>query len=176
LKKLMEKLIVWVTGNHDDEMLERESYLGVPIVKTIIIDGVLYMHGHEFDATRSAGNSVGRYVTEAVGWIERNVYARADILMRQAEQWVRKLGKFGTPEAYREKALDFVEQFAIDEGFVSGICLGHTHVQDFASRKLGKDRRVVSYWNCGTWIQGQTGGVVMTKAEMVAENRDDAGG
>lgn len=150
IKILFEKAEYYVLGNHDRMLLGRKDYLGIPIIKHLILGDTLVMHGDDFDIVNSDGHVLGSATTKMVSWLERNVHPDADRWAEKFERWVRKQGRFGTPRIYRDKALQYITQFAVDGNDLKRIVLGHTHQYDQA--KHGG----LEYLNCGTWIHGKT--------------------
>jgi len=150
---LVRKARVYVIGNHDSKMLSMENFYGVPIVEKYIIGNTIFLHGHQFDAMNSDGNSVGRYLTKWVSWIDTNLVDGIEPIARDIEGWIRRTGRFGTPEIYKEKGLDYVMSFLVEGGRslreITRVVMAHTHMKWY--HRVG-DLQVV---NTGTWLRGK---------------------
>lgn len=155
LAELFEKAMVYVAGNHDRSMLNSSfvapEFYGVPIVKQVIIDGILFMHGDMFDTACNENNAqLGETLTGITGWLAENISPEANKIARNLEEIARSIGRNGDPVSYRNQGLSFIEHFWIENQRLRGICMGHTHQ---AGHSKMNDR--IEYWNSGCWIGGK---------------------
>ncbi len=154
LQLLFQKALAYVTGNHDRYMLASSfsppSFMGVPVIRYLIENDTLFMHGDQFDPTNNDSNHIlGDTVTGMVGWLSENVFPAINGWSRELERLVRNIGRNGDPVHYRNTALDYIEHMVIDWHRLSRVVLSHTHQKDY---ELRNDR--FEYLNSGCWING----------------------
>lgn len=155
VERVARKILKYVVGNHDREIanisFEIPRFMGIPVAKYYILDGILFMHGDLFDAACNEDNSqVGETITQVVGWLAENVSPEVNKAARSLESLARDVGRQGNPVDYAMKAFNLVEHFWIGEERLRGVCLGHTHISDYGVRN-GR----IHYWNSGCWIGGK---------------------
>ncbi len=155
IEAIMRKAKVYVVGNHDRSMANDSfnipQFMGVPVMKQVILDGILFMHGDLFDLACNEENAlIGQTLTGITAWLAKNISPEVNTVARNLESLVRSFGRNGSPSTYRNKALSFIEHFWIGGQRLRGICLGHTHERD---HELMNDR--ITYWNSGCWIGGK---------------------
>jgi UDP-2,3-diacylglucosamine pyrophosphatase LpxH len=156
LDLLFRKTKVYLIGNHDRPMANSSfsvpQFMGVPVMKQVVLDGVLFMHGDLFDLACNEENAlIGETLTGITAWLAKNISPEINTVARNLESLVRSVGRNGSPSTYRNKGLSFIEHFWIGGQRLRGICLGHTHERD---HQVMNDR--ITYWNSGCWIGGKT--------------------
>jgi len=150
LPLLFKKARFYVIGNHDRELLKRGFIFGVPIVETLILGDTVIMHGDQFDFTTRSGGTFGQKITATVAWLNDYVNSKIDVQARRLEGWLRRQGRFGSIEVYREKGLHHIASFFVGVLQVRKIVLGHTHKKDFF--RVGP----LECYNTGTWENGRS--------------------
>lgn len=150
LDLLFKKTFIYVSGNHDREVLNFRDgmYRGVLIADQLIIGDVLFMHGDRFDAVNSEGKVIGNIATKTVDWMADHISPKVMTKAREFERWLRASGRFGSPAAYRDLAIRAINHFNCKGGTIRTVILGHTHQRDTA------EKDGFHYINTGCWING----------------------
>jgi len=153
IKLLFKKTLYYVTGNHDQAILKLsilptfqiKMLLGVPVVDKLVLEDTIFIHGHQLDVANSKYKWLGQSITKMAGWLEKYIDKDIDVWAEQFVMKLKKMGRFGFPEHYRDEAI----RYAKKEG-VKRIVFGHSHVEDYA--KIDD----IEYFNCGTWTNGKS--------------------
>lgn len=139
--------VIYCVGNHDDWILANPAACsgvipaGIEIVYQVIIDGTLFLHGHQFDPANSDHSWVGRVVTgagAALGTISRRAYAWA----RTALQRLEGSGRYSRIDRHRDRALG-----AMQEAGCRRVVTGHTHVRQESGPYLD-----AGMWSRDGWL------------------------
>jgi UDP-2,3-diacylglucosamine pyrophosphatase LpxH len=151
---LFRKAKIYLVGNHDRSMLNSSfsvpSFMGVPIMRRVILDGILFMHGDDFDlATNDDSGALGQTLTRITGYLAENVSPRLNEWARSLEKVVQEVGRTADPVSFRNRALRYIEHFWIGGQRLRGICAGHVHQKSYA---MWNGR--IEYWNSGCRILG----------------------
>ena len=131
--------IIWVSGNHDEGLLQFGHFLGVEVVEKyefMVGDKkAVAIHGHQFDL--SIINHPRR--SKLISWWYLQVQKLNLGFLSLAEKHLD--GVYNLSERVMEGAIEY----ALDNGYEVIVC-GHTHVPlEF----LGE----ISYYNCGCWVK-----------------------
>ena len=135
-KAIEEHVDFAVRGNHDGDLAR---ICGIPLAEGLLVDGVLVIHGHQFDAfNHGRFRFVGRAATWLAGGMEL-IHRDADVWLGKAATWLLRRGRHSKPEAYTKAAHRSLRESAARHP--RGIAMGHTHTKD----------QSWGYWNSGTW-------------------------
>jgi UDP-2,3-diacylglucosamine pyrophosphatase LpxH len=160
----------WVRGNHDGELKELCRQVPLQPVEAVVIDGIIVMHGHQFDRWNSGPLLwVGKAATRVAGWLERVIHRDADVWLARQGRKLAGHGRYGDSYHYSEAAMEFL----LEHPGYRGLVLGHTH--QFESPKhfpvLGRPGRDRVLANTGHWTGPDAG----TRCDYVEiEVADDA--
>ncbi len=132
--------VIVVLGNHDGNAEQLRAALSDVMPRTkpdvvpwTIIDGVLYIHGHQWDPVNAEGPQriFARFVTliaSGLEWIGLN------------EQWLNPIAwdrmarrERGEKDALHLAILSGLQAWLSEHGImepVAGVCAGHTHLQE----------------------------------------------
>lgn len=147
---LFAKTKYYVTGNHDMGMLDSVRFVhNVAMIEKLIIGDTLFMHGHQFDTVNAKDKGLGFWITKMAGWLESYVDKDIDKKAEQFVMWLKKQGRFGTVDSYREKAVAYARGITANGQKIKRIIIGHTHQPDHAVVDG------IEYHNCGTWTNGK---------------------
>jgi UDP-2,3-diacylglucosamine pyrophosphatase LpxH len=140
---LRHKNVKLVKGNHDDGCL---AFLSCHIpVNKLIIDGYMFMHGHQADVMYSSGmmESVSEFIVKRVFWLE-SFFSRFTGF-RITERFVEGQRKKRVGADSQRK---YAEVFLRANPKLKGIVMGHTHIPlvEFYGRQV--------YLNTGAYIDG----------------------
>lgn len=128
--------VVRIAGNHDNMYGYERKVVEVGGIRILLI------HGHQFDAVNKSGNGLGRYVTQVVGFLERNVH-------RDIDEWLSRL--YGAVKK-RTSEYDTGMAALAKENDCSLVVYGHTHFPSV------KSIDGVAVANCGCWTHRFTDG------------------
>lgn len=139
-----------VNGNHDDGCLDffyRRDLLfpGGKSFNRLIINGYMFMHGHQADVMYSSGlmESVSEFVVRRVFWLESffSRFTGFRITKRFVDGQRKKRVGADSQRKYAEKFLRANPK-------LRGIVMGHTHVplMEFYGKQI--------YLNTGAWVNG----------------------
>jgi len=134
---------VYLLGNHDRD-IQMFTNGSVSIRRYFISDGLLVMHGDEFDRFNRPGSWIGEFLTKVAGVIEY-VYPNVDKMKiwRSDKDVVR----------YNQS----VAHLALDMGCLLGV-YGHTHKEGFWEVKVQHGRAQIStvkIFNSGSITTGK---------------------
>jgi UDP-2,3-diacylglucosamine pyrophosphatase LpxH len=125
---------IYIIGNHDEALqkCDNQQYLpiGITFCDRIILNGLYYCHGHEFDLACSKWKNLGRAAMDLANLIGRDDPAMEDFFRRR-----QGVGRHAHPSKYEAEAQAFVDNFHMWSDtsvcechhHVKGIVLGHTH-------------------------------------------------
>ena len=159
-KAISERVDFIVRGNHDGNL---DEICGIPLVEGLLVDQVLIIHGHQFDAFN---HGRFRFVGKAATWIAGRmelIHRDADLWLGKAAHYVLGRGRYSEPEAYAKAVHKCLKA---NMPLLRGIAIGHTHAAD----------KSWGYWNSGAWIGGREDSVsfyVRDGAEVAMLSRDE---
>ena len=135
-KAIEEHVDFALRGNHDGKLAR---ICGIPLAEGLLVDRVLVIHGHQFDAfNHGRFRFVGRAATWLAGRMEL-IHRDADVWLSKAASWLLHRGRHGGPGSYVRAVHRCLRRNA---AMLRGITIGHTHVKYWDW----------GYWNSGTWI------------------------
>lgn len=151
LPLLFTKTKHYVTGNHDRNIPcnKLNRYHNITVTGQLILGDTLFMHGHQFDLVNAKEKGLGFWITKMAGWLESYVDKDIDKKAEQFVMWLKKRGRFGTVDSYREKAFAYARGITANGQKIKRIIIGHTHQPDHAVVDG------IEYHNCGTWTNGR---------------------
>jgi len=120
-------------GNHDSEIhtfKDHAIFAGCTIRDTLIVDGTLYMHGHQVDPFN------GRF-----GWIGRKVSKAAGLIGMLNPDWEDALRAGGGRDSDNRAFAKCAVEYARKRGCTRVVC-GHTHEAPV---------QTATYCNAGMW-------------------------
>jgi hypothetical protein len=121
----------------------------MPMPDTITNEKVWVEHGHRCDPLIRKWPRTCRVVCAAFGWVERHVWADADVYGERLAGWLGKTGRHGGNEVY----LPHIAKRAAEHGCDRAV-FGHTH--QFGGPYVVKvGTTTVTVWNSGTWTNGK---------------------
>jgi len=132
---------IYNAGNHDLKLLGKQFY-GVTVQPYAIIEGILFIHGHQFDWLNNKSYWMVDWALQALRWMEEHINPYIDIDLD-------RLLKYGKASDSDEKYIGY----AVEEAKrcrVEYVALGHTHRRKIANRNG------IYYCNSGCWVNGKS--------------------
>lgn len=145
---LFSRMEYWVIGNHDTNAWNYRRLIPSTTILCdyLIEDGILYMHGHQFDIFNSRFKKVGKAVTKIAGLFEKRIHPDVDHWLSGLKDKMSRTGRYGKDKDYAKNAINFASGIISDGSRIEQVILGHTH------RRIKYERKGVLYQNCGCWI------------------------
>lgn len=138
--------VIWVYGNHDEDLTEVMSHLvGVEVLDRYVWhynDKIcVALHGHQFDPTLSKWSRLGK----VLGWWHLQLQ-KTPFIYKHLSRWIDSLF------SYVQNISEIIKNRAIVYATLHGynvICCGHTHEALY----FLKDN--VEYFNSGCWVKNE---------------------
>jgi len=117
---------IYLWGNHDavvaNPKIQKLFPGGITFAQRMIIDGVYYCHGNEWDLACGRWPWIGRLVVKAANVLGK-ISPRLEDWAEKLSKEIQSVGRYSNHNTFDFFAREFVKNF-ID---VHSICCGHTH-------------------------------------------------